>query len=48
MSSRQAELLRYKGTYTDSGRHSDDWLFGGWSFKDSVKGAWKFVRKNNE
>lgn len=26
--------------HTECGRHSDDWLFGGWNVADTVKKIW--------
>ena len=31
--------------YTECGRHSDDWLFGGWSVSGAVKKIWDRERK---
>jgi len=31
--------------YTECGRHSDDWLFGGWSVSGAVKKIWERERK---
>jgi hypothetical protein len=32
-----------KNVYTECGRHSDEWLFGGWS--DKVKRLWEKDKK---
>jgi hypothetical protein len=42
--SRQSTLKKTKntsGTTTHYGRHSNDWLFGGISVRETVKGIWK-------
>ncbi|KAG2413544.1 hypothetical protein HFD88_002733 [Aspergillus terreus] len=35
--SRSDDRRRRQGTITDCGRHSNEWLFGGFSFRDTVR-----------
>ena len=33
------DYRRYSGTVNHCGRHSNDWLFGGFSLRDTVRGG---------
>lgn len=39
---------RYRGTISHCGRHSNDWLFGGFSFRDTVRDGVDRLRQQRE
>lgn len=38
-STKSSDYRRYNGTVNHYGRHSNDWLFGGFSLRDTVRGG---------
>ncbi|OJJ85328.1 uncharacterized protein ASPGLDRAFT_46335 [Aspergillus glaucus CBS 516.65] len=41
------DYRRYNGTVNHYGRHSNDWLFGGFSLRDTVRGGVERLRHHN-
>ncbi|CAG8266930.1 unnamed protein product [Penicillium salamii] len=42
------DYKRYSGTVNHCGRHSNDWLFGGFSVRDSVRGGIEKLRHSDK
>ena len=42
------DYRRYSGTINHCGRHSNDWLFGGFSVRDTVRGGIEKLRSHHD
>lgn len=42
------DYRRYSGTVNHCGRHSNDWLFGGFSVRDTVRGSFEKLRHSDK
>lgn len=42
------DYRRYSGTVNHFGRHSNDWLFGGFSVRDTVRDGFEKLRHHEE
>ncbi|KAF7595375.1 hypothetical protein BBP40_006368 [Aspergillus hancockii] len=42
------DYRRFNGTVSHKGRHSNDWLFGGFSLRDTVRGGVDRLRQRDE
>ncbi|GAB1190983.1 hypothetical protein APSETT444_000151 [Aspergillus pseudonomiae] len=42
------DYRRYSGTVNHYGRHSNDWLFGGFSLRDTVRGGVDRLRQRDD
>lgn len=42
------DYRRYSGTVNHCGRHSNDWLFGGFSVRDTVRGSFDKLRHSEK
>ncbi|KAJ5623742.1 hypothetical protein N7510_000051 [Penicillium lagena] len=42
------DYRRYSGTVNHCGRHSNDWLFGGFSVRDTVRDSFEKLRHHDE
>jgi hypothetical protein len=42
------DYRRLNGTVSHKGRHSNDWLFGGFSLRDTVRGGVDRLRQRDE
>ncbi|KAJ5129893.1 uncharacterized protein N7515_005932 [Penicillium bovifimosum] len=46
--SNSGDYKRYSGTVNHYGRHSNDWLFGGFSVRDTVRGSLDRLRNQDK
>jgi hypothetical protein len=46
--SRSDSYKRYSGTVNHYGRHSNDWLFGGFSVRDTLRDGIEKLKGHNE
>jgi hypothetical protein len=47
-SSSRKDYRRYSGTVNHCGRHSNDWLFGGFSVRETVRGGIEKLRSSDK